>query len=151
MLSTGNRIYGLAGKVLLPTVRKGLLRSATQRLRNLATQTSPRQAMKKVAVIGSGNFGSVIARNIARNAAALNDEIDSEVKMWVHDELVQGRSLVDIINKEHVNVKYLPGINLTPGVVACADIKNVCHDADVLVFVVPHQFLRSKENILLRS
>jgi glycerol-3-phosphate dehydrogenase (NAD+) len=96
----------------------------------------------KVAVVGSGNFGSVIARNIARNAQASNGEIDPEVKMWVYDEQVDGRSLVEIINEKHVNVKYLPDVDLTAGVVASPDLVDVARDADVLVFVVPHQFLK---------
>ena len=32
--------------------------------------------------------------------------------MWVHEELVNGRDLTEIINSDHVNEKYLPGIQL---------------------------------------
>lgn len=105
----------------------------------------------RVAVVGSGNFGSVIARDIARNAKTLNGEIDHQVKMWVFDEKVQGRSLIDIINTDHVNAKYLPGIDLTPQVVASGDLLDVCSAADVLVFVVPHMFLPGSSRLCCSS
>ena len=95
----------------------------------------------KVAVVGSGNFGTVMARNIARNGAIPGSLFSEEVKMWVHDEVVGGKSLTDIINTEHKNVKYLPGFKLPPSVRAGRNVVDVCSDADVLFFVVPHQFL----------
>ena len=52
-----------------------------------------------------------------------------------------GRKLTEMINTDHTNNKYLPGIILPDTVVACSDILEVCRDADVLFFVVPHQFL----------
>lgn len=61
--------------------------------------------------------------------------------MWVHDEIINGRSLVDTINSENENIKYLPNVQLTSNVLAVADLDETCNDADVLVFVVPHQFL----------
>lgn len=32
--------------------------------------------------------------------------------MWVHEEVVNGRNLTEVINSDHVNEKYLPGIKL---------------------------------------
>lgn len=32
--------------------------------------------------------------------------------MYVYEEVVGGRKLTEIINTEHVNVKYLPGVKL---------------------------------------
>ena len=34
--------------------------------------------------------------------------------MWVHEEEVEGRKLTEIINSDHENVKYLPGVALPP-------------------------------------
>lgn len=95
----------------------------------------------RVAVIGSGNWGSVIARNVARNALSQRSLIAEEVNMWVYDEIVNGRSIVDIINEDHENVKYLPCVALPENVVAVKDVVEACKDADMLVFVLPHQFL----------
>lgn len=89
----------------------------------------------RIAVIGSGNWGSVVARNLARNAQ-LNSAAEKKVKMWVHDE-----NLVSKINLEHKNEKYLPGVSLTENVVATANLEECCNDADVLVFVMPHEYL----------
>jgi len=95
---------------------------------------------EKVAIVGSGNWGSAIAKIIARNVLAL-DGFDNEVKMWVFQESIDGQNLTDIINSEHENVKYLPGIKFSPNLVAEPDVSAACRDATMLVFVMPHQFL----------
>ena len=41
-----------------------------------------------------------------------------EVSMWVFEEMVNGRKLSEIINTDHENVKYLPGITLPDNVVS---------------------------------
>jgi glycerol-3-phosphate dehydrogenase len=140
MLSASSKFRCLISKAPFTSIRNGSPLLATGRM-NCGNSVRNNSSIK-VAVVGSGNFGSVIARNIARNAQASNGEIDPEVKMWVYDEQVDGRSLVEIINEKHVNVKYLPDVDLTAGVVASPDLVDVARDADVLVFVVPHQFLK---------
>ncbi|KAM4880817.1 glycerol-3-phosphate dehydrogenase [NAD(+)], cytoplasmic isoform 2-T3 [Sylvia borin] len=70
---------------------------------------------KKVCIVGSGNWGSAIAKIVGSNAARLSS-FESQVKMWVLEEEVGGRRLTDIINTEHENVKYLPGHKLPPNV-----------------------------------
>ncbi|KAG0083194.1 Glycerol-3-phosphate dehydrogenase, partial [Podila minutissima] len=93
---------------------------------------------EKVALIGSGNWGSAVAKIIGRNVQNF-DHFKKEVKMWVYEEQVDGMNLTDIINTKHENVKYLPGIQLPENVVACPDLIKTCEDATMLVFVVPHQ------------
>lgn len=132
----------------------------------------------KVAIVGSGNWGTSAARRIALNLNDSNDMVghqkyNSTVSMWVYEEMVSvivifddsviticclppeylisnqkflsskidGTKLTDIINRDHMNDKYLPGISLPSTVFACSDIQRVCTEADVLFFVVPHQFL----------
>merc|ERR1740127_177477 len=97
-------------------------------------------AKEKVTIVGSGNWGSAIAKIIGRNVLD-RDEFDNEVKMWVYQEQVEGKNLTDIINTEHENVKYLPGIKFTENVVADPDLASACTDATLMVFVLPHQFL----------
>lgn len=60
--------------------------------------------------------GSAIAKIVGANAAH-NPKFDSTVKMWVFEEMVNGRKLTEIINCEHENVKYLPGHKLPSNVV----------------------------------
>ncbi|NXN91133.1 GPDA dehydrogenase, partial [Rhinopomastus cyanomelas] len=95
---------------------------------------------KRVCVVGSGNWGSAIAKIAGANAARVG-AFEAEVRMWVLEEEVGGRRLSDIINAEHENVKYLPGHRLPPNVVAEPDLLKACAGADVLLFVVPHQFI----------
>uniref|UniRef100_A0AAQ4RMN2 Glycerol-3-phosphate dehydrogenase [NAD(+)] n=1 Tax=Gasterosteus aculeatus aculeatus TaxID=481459 RepID=A0AAQ4RMN2_GASAC len=95
----------------------------------------------KVCIVGSGNWGSAIARIIGHNATSLR--FATTVKMWVFDESVGDRKLSDIINTQHENVKYLPGYKLPDNVVAVPELRDAAKGADLLVFVVPHQFIRS--------
>ena len=50
------------------------------------------------------------------------DRFVDEVKMWVFEEEIDGKKLTEIINSQHVNVKYLPGAPLGDNVVACASL-----------------------------
>jgi glycerol-3-phosphate dehydrogenase (NAD+) len=102
-------------------------------------------AKEKVAIIGSGNWGSAIAKVVGRNVIE-SDEFDAEVRMWVFEEEVKDRTgtprkLTEIINQHHENVKYLPGIKLPDNVIADPDLRSAVQDASLLVFVLPHQFL----------
>ncbi|XP_021930005.1 glycerol-3-phosphate dehydrogenase [NAD(+)], cytoplasmic isoform X1 [Zootermopsis nevadensis] len=103
---------------------------------------------KKVCIVGSGNWGSAIAKIVGTNAQQ-HDNIDERVTMYVYEELINGKKLTEIINETHENVKYLPGIKLPPNVVAVPDVVEAAKEADILVFVVPHQFIRTLCSTLL--
>ncbi|KAK1359446.1 Glycerol-3-phosphate dehydrogenase [NAD(+)] [Heracleum sosnowskyi] len=95
----------------------------------------------KVAIIGSGNWGSVAARLVASNTLKLSNFHD-EVRMWVFEEtLPSGEKLSSVINQSNENVRYLPGIKLGENVVADPDVESAVKDANMLVFVTPHQFV----------
>lgn len=98
-------------------------------------------SVKRVAIVGSGNWGSAIARIVGVNVKE-NPIFHDEVKMWVFEEMVNGRKLTEIINQEHENVKYLKGFKIPNNVIACPDASETVKDADILVFVIPHQFIR---------
>uniref|UniRef100_A0A7E4W9N6 Glycerol-3-phosphate dehydrogenase [NAD(+)] n=1 Tax=Panagrellus redivivus TaxID=6233 RepID=A0A7E4W9N6_PANRE len=100
-----------------------------------------KMAPKNVAIIGSGNWGSAIARIVGRTTKANPDMYGERVNMWVFEEVVDGRNLSEIINTEHENVKYLPGKKLPENVVAVTDVVETAKDADILIFVIPHQFV----------
>ena len=61
--------------------------------------------------------------------------------MYVYEEMVNGRKLTEIINTEHENVKYLPGYQLPENVLAVPDVVEAAQDADIIIFVLPHQFM----------
>jgi len=97
--------------------------------------------MKKICIIGSGNWGSAIAKIIGNNVRQKPELYAQTVPMYVYEELIDGVPLTQIINTKHENVKYLPGFKLPDNVVAIADVTKCVEDADVLVFVLPHQFM----------
>lgn len=96
---------------------------------------------QKVVIIGSGNWGSSIAKIIGINTDKYSDIFEKQVDMWVFEEKVNGRNLTEIINTEHENVKYLPGIRLPENVYAEPDLAKAIKNATIMIFVVPHQFL----------
>ena len=62
--------------------------------------------------------------------------------MYVYEELVDGKKLSEIINTQHENVKYLPGHKLPDTIKAVTDPFETSKDADILIFVVPHAFVK---------
>ena len=63
------------------------------------------------------NRGSAIARIVGGNVKE-QPGFDHEVKMWVFEEMVDGKKLTEIINDTHENVKYLPGFKIPENVVS---------------------------------
>jgi hypothetical protein len=114
------------------------------------------QKMKKTAqverltvcVVGSGNWGSTAAKIIGENIleGEASRFFEHDVRMWVFDEDVKQadgsvRKLSEVINTDHENVKYLPGIKLPANVKAVPDLKQAVEGAHVLIWVLPHQFI----------
>jgi glycerol-3-phosphate dehydrogenase (NAD+) len=97
-----------------------------------------RAAAKKVVIIGSGNFASALAPIVGKNCERL-DEMQTTVNMWVYEEEFEGQKLSEVINTEHENKKYLPGIKLPDNIVAVTNVTEAVKDANVLIFCVPHQ------------
>ncbi len=94
--------------------------------------------------------GSTIAKIVGLNVQN-NAKFEKQIKMYVYEEMIEGRKLTDIINTEHENVKYLPGHKLPANVLAVPDVVETAHDADILIFVLPHQFMVSIHPISLAS
>lgn len=112
------------------------------------------QRKHKVTVVGSGNWGTTMAKLVAENVKANPTLFEETVQMWVFEEEVtiskdsrhyngsdKPEKLSEIINKVHENVKYLPNITLPPNVVANPDLPASCKDSTFLIFVLPHQFI----------
>ncbi|KAJ0158235.1 Glycerol-3-phosphate dehydrogenase [NAD(+)] [Colletotrichum tanaceti] len=110
----------------------------------------------KVTVVGSGNWGSTIAKIVAENTAAFPDLFEQDVHMWVFEEDVvldetspyydasvgeQPQKLTAVINKHHENTKYLPGITLPRNIVANPSLQDAVKDSTILIFNLPHQFI----------
>ena len=67
---------------------------------------------KSVGVIGAGAWGSGLAQAIARGG--------HKVQMWAREQ-----DVVDGINNNHENKRYLPGYPLSENMTASSDIKEV--------------------------
>ncbi|CAE6424330.1 unnamed protein product [Rhizoctonia solani] len=135
--------------MLWGTTRRRLLSSTTTLNFRYSMSTQVRKVEKeKVCVIGSGNWGSAIARIAAINTKRNPDVFVEDVTMYVYEEQFQGRSLSALINETHENPKYLPGIQLGQNVVAEPELIKSIKDATALVFVLPHQFLPSVLNAM---
>ncbi len=89
--------------------------------------------MKKVAVLGSGAWGTTLAQVM----------IDSgqQVLIWGRNKKV-----VREINRRHSNRRFLKGIDLPRELKATTDIKAVLEFAEVIVVAIPAQTLR--ENLV---
>ena len=61
--------------------------------------------------------------------------------MYVYKEIINGRKLTEIINQDHENIKYLSGHKLPTNVIALPDVVETANDADIIIFVLPHQFI----------
>lgn len=100
---------------------------------------------KKIAMIGSGNWGCAIARIIGATVQTFPNDFDQTIKMWVFEEKInvhgEERLLSDCVNRDHENYKYLPGYKLPQNVIGVTSLKETVKDADILLFVVPHQFI----------
>ncbi|GAA5159285.1 NAD(P)H-dependent glycerol-3-phosphate dehydrogenase [Pseudonocardia eucalypti] len=93
-----------------------------------ATGTVPR--IRRAAVLGAGSWGTSFAKVLA--------DAGREVSLWARRPEV-----VKVINADHRNPDYLPGIRLPENLVAVADPAEAMAGADVVVFAVPSQTLRA--------
>lgn len=99
------------------------------------TTSSPYNIPKpfRIAIIGSGNWGTAVAKLVAENCAEKPEIFEKQVNMWVFEEDVGGRKLTDIINTDHENVRYMPDVKLPENLVANPDIEKTVEGADLLI------------------
>ncbi|TBU20727.1 NAD-dependent glycerol-3-phosphate dehydrogenase [Hamiltosporidium tvaerminnensis] len=95
----------------------------------------------KVSIVGGGNFGTAIAKLLAENVLNLKS-YSPEITMWLYEEYINEIPLTQIINTTHINTKYLPDIHLPTNIRATSDLKEL-NDSDILIFVIPHQFVKN--------
>ena len=86
--------------------------------------------MKNIAIIGAGAWGTALAM-VARRAGR-------NVFLQAHEPEV-----ADAINGSHENSLFLPGVALDPEIRATNDPAEAAVDTDVVLLVVPTQFLRT--------
>lgn len=85
--------------------------------------------MTKISVIGAGAWGTALAEMYSQSG--------HDVSLWVRET-----SLADTLRTTRENTLYLPNIALNPALKITEDLQEAAQ-ADVLLCVVPAQFLRS--------
>jgi glycerol-3-phosphate dehydrogenase (NAD(P)+) len=83
----------------------------------------------RVAVLGSGNWGTTFAKVLA--------DAGNDVTLWA-----RRAELAERIAADHVNADYLPGIALPDSIAATHDPAVALAGADVVAFAIPSQSLR---------
>ncbi len=86
--------------------------------------------MSRIAVLGSGAWGTALAISLARRGG-------HEVVLWSHSPLL-AEQLTDVGE----NLPYLPGFTLPADIYITSDLPAAIFEADVLVSVTPSQYLR---------
>ncbi|WP_119166434.1 NAD(P)H-dependent glycerol-3-phosphate dehydrogenase [Algihabitans albus] len=83
-----------------------------------------------VAVVGGGAWGTALALTALRAGRYL--------RLWAREPEV-----VEAIDRRHENEVFLPGVPLPEVFFVSSDLPTVCADAEVVLLVVPSQFLRA--------
>jgi len=81
-------------------------------------------SLKKVAVLGGGSFGTVLA-----NLAASNG---NQVSLWVRDAEQALR-----INSEGANTSYHPELRLSKNIKASDDLEEIMQEASIIFIATP--------------
>src|SRR5699024_12451372 len=78
----------------------------------------------KIAVIGSGSWGTALAKVLSENK---------------HDTVLWGRkqAIIDEINQTHTNEKYLPNVSLPKEIKATTSLSEAVSKAAMIILVVP--------------
>ena len=92
----------------------------------------------KIAVIGTGSWGTALACAVARN--------EHQVIIWGRN-----KELCDTINTKHENVAHLKGYSLPESLVATNDLSLAVHNADIIILASPSLYLKETVNLLLNT
>ncbi|MDA3938541.1 MAG: NAD(P)-dependent glycerol-3-phosphate dehydrogenase [Spirochaetia bacterium] len=83
---------------------------------------------KKVGVISAGAWGTAVAKLIAENG--------NSVKVWDFME-----SVIENINKDHINERFLPGVKLPDTLTGSSDITEAAINKDFLILAAPSLYI----------
>ncbi|PIE23046.1 MAG: glycerol-3-phosphate dehydrogenase [Planctomycetota bacterium] len=86
-------------------------------------------ASKTIAVLGNGGFGTALA--------CLADANGHSVRLWGFEKEYTERTA-----RERINPRFLPGVHLAESIEILTDAQRACDGADLLLLVIPTQFIR---------
>ena len=88
------------------------------------------RSMSKVAIVGSGSWGTALALSLARRG-------DHSLRLWCHSPAICAS-----IQKQRENTTYLPGFAIPERIHATPDLATALSQADIVISVVPSQHVR---------
>ncbi|UQS85080.1 NAD(P)H-dependent glycerol-3-phosphate dehydrogenase [Apilactobacillus apisilvae] len=86
--------------------------------------------VEKIAVLGAGSWGSMLANILAENG--------NDVRLWSYKS-----AQVEELNNKHTNSKYIENFTYSKDLVAYSDMQEAIDGVDDILFVVPAQVTRS--------
>ncbi len=94
--------------------------------------------MSRIAVIGSGAWGTAIALSLARRGG-------HSVTLWAHSQ-----QACDSMCEHRENLAFLPGFSLAPEIVVTADVEEALRHAEIVISVMPSHHVRSSYQLFAR-
>ena len=85
--------------------------------------------MKRIAVIGAGNWGTALAATLVRHG--------QKVKLWAYE-----KEVVESIRARHENEIFMPGVKLPDGLEATNELQEVLEKAEIVLTVMPSHVCR---------
>ncbi|MBN2718754.1 MAG: NAD(P)-dependent glycerol-3-phosphate dehydrogenase [Deltaproteobacteria bacterium] len=85
---------------------------------------------KTIAILGAGTMGTALAQLLASNGHS--------VQLWAYET-----ELVDVINTQHENTLFLPGMTLSKNIVATSAFSDALSNAEYALSVTPSQVIRT--------
>lgn len=95
-------------------------------------------AMKRVAVIGAGNWGTALSATLVKTG--------HQVVLWAYEPEV-----VESVRTRHENTLFMPGIELPAGIVATNDLGEALEGAELVLTVMPSHVCRGLFERMLPS
>src|SRR5579872_6807656 len=87
--------------------------------------------MSRIAVMGSGAWGTAIAISLARRGG-------HEICLWSYE-----KDVAEIMRRQRENTAFLPGFRLDEAITVTAEAGEALHGAEIVVSVTPSEFTRS--------
>ena len=91
--------------------------------------------MSKVSVLGAGSWGTALSLVLSDNG--------HDVTVWSIDE-----KEIAMLRENHEHKDKLPGVKLPENMIFTSDLKEACHNKDLLVLAVPSVYTRSTAQIM---
>ena len=91
--------------------------------------------MKKISIVGGGAWGTALAQCLMRKGR--------NISLWAREPQV-----VNNINDNNENKKFLPGVSINPSVVATLDISICLANSQAVFLVVPTQYIKSVTKLM---